>query len=57
MTRWGIAIVGAIGAVAIGAAMGMLIAWLQRPRDQFVQLTTKRYAELLELQRRQHEQE
>ncbi len=55
MRWWLIAISGAIG----GAAIGGWLWWktrVQLPLDQFVTMNPKRYAELVDLQRRQDEE-
>lgn len=53
--RWGLITIAGATVVGLGVAIGVAIEWLQRPPDQFVTLTEKRHAELLDLQRRQRE--
>jgi hypothetical protein len=52
---WALGTCGGIG----GAAIGAWLWWkhtVQLPLDQFVRITPKRHAELLDLQRRQQEE-
>jgi hypothetical protein len=55
MGWFSIAILGGIGVVGIGVWLEWRIAHVSRRLEQFIKLTPKRHAELLDLERRQQD--